>query len=72
MEIPKPVGIGIIVIVAILAFALVWYLASGSGGASSTVKESAYPEYKSGPRLPESELKGPPEPLPIAGSGGRR
>ena len=73
MEISKPVGIGIIVITAVLALALVWYFTMGSGsGASGTVRESAYPEYKANPPLPDSELRGPDVPPPIAGAGGRR
>lgn len=73
MEISKPVGIGIIVITAVLALALVWYFTMGGGsGASATVRESAYPEYKANPPLPDSELRGPETPPPIAGAGGRR
>lgn len=73
MEISKPVGIGIILVVAVLALALVWYFTVGGGsGASSSIKESAYPEYKANPPLPDSELRGPETPPPIAGAGGRR
>ncbi len=73
MEISRPVGIGIIAIAAILALAIVWYLTMGGGsGASGTVRESAYPEYKANPPLPDSELQGPEAPPPIAGAGGRR
>lgn len=73
MQISKPVGIGILVIVAILALALVWYFTAGGGsGASGTVKESAYPEYKANPPLPDSELRGPEVAPPIAGARGGR
>ncbi|MCX7992543.1 MAG: hypothetical protein N2651_02615 [Fimbriimonadales bacterium] len=73
MEISKPVGIGIIVIASVLALAIVWYFTMGRGSsASGTVSESAYPEYKANPPLPDSELRGPEAPPPIAGAGGRR
>lgn len=73
MEIPKPIGIGIAVIVAIVALALVWYLSGRTGSsASGQVKESAYPEYKRGEPLPDSELRGPEVAPPIAGAGSRR
>ncbi|MEN3001419.1 MAG: hypothetical protein ABDI19_06210 [Armatimonadota bacterium] len=72
MEIPKPIGIGIAVIVAIVALVLVWYLSGRTSSASGQVKESAYPEYKRGEPLPDSELRGPEVAPPIAGAGGRR
>ncbi|GBC92245.1 hypothetical protein HRbin15_00710 [bacterium HR15] len=73
MEIPKPIGIAIVAVVAILALALVWYFSGGAGVRSGEVKPSAYPEYKRNAPLPDSELRGPEVPPPIAGArGGRR
>jgi len=71
MEIPKPVAIGIIVVVAIIALAVVYFLSGG--GRSGEIPASAYPEYKRNEPLPDSELQGPTVAPPIAGSarGGR-
>jgi len=74
MEIPKPVAIGIVVFVAIIALAAVYFLSGGAGGGrSGEVPASAYPEYKRNEPLPDSELRGPEVAPPIAGSarGGR-
>lgn len=72
MEIPKPVAIAIIVVVAIVAIGLAWFLTGGSRPASDSVPKDAYPEVKEQYRLPDSELqRGPDIPPPIAGSGRR-
>jgi hypothetical protein len=72
MEIPKPIAIGIIVVVAVVALAVVYFLSGGSGGRSGEVPASAYPEYKRNEPLPDSALQGPEVAPPIAGSGKRR
>jgi len=69
MEIPKPVAIGIIVVVAIVALAAVYFLSGSTGGRSGDIPASAYPEYKRNEPLPDSELRGPEVAPPIAGSG---
>jgi len=69
MEIPKPVAIGIIVVVAIIALASIYFLSGGTGGRSGEVPASAYPEYKRNEPLPDSELQGPTVAPPIAGGG---
>jgi hypothetical protein len=69
MEIPKPVAIGIIVIVAIVALAAVYFLSGGTGERSGDIPASAYPEYKRNEPLPDSELQGPTVAPPIAGGG---
>jgi hypothetical protein len=70
MEIPKPVAIGIVVVVAVIALAVVYFLSGGAGGGrSGEVPASAYPEYKRNEPLPDSELQGPTVAPPIAGGG---
>ena len=69
MEIPKPVAIGIIVVVAVVALAVVYFLSGGTNGRSGDIPASAYPEYKRNEPLPDSELLGPTVAPPIAGGG---
>jgi hypothetical protein len=69
MEIPKPVAIGIIVVVAVVALAVVYFLSGGTSGRSGDIPASAYPEYKRNEPLPDSELQGPTVAPPIAGGG---
>lgn len=44
MEIPKPVAIGIITIVAVIAIAVAWYFSAGGGSTGTEVPQSAYPK----------------------------
>ncbi len=75
MEIPKPVAIGIIAIVVVLALAIGWYFTSGGGGGSS-VPESVYPQSQGGEGVeayglqPLDTRAGPAEALPLEGQGG--
>lgn len=73
MEISKSTAIGIIVLaVVIAAAALYFFVVRQPTTASGEIPASAYPEYKPGERLPDSELmRGPDMPPPIAGSGKR-
>ncbi len=72
MEIPKSTAIGVIVLTVLIAAALYFFVVRQPSAASGDIPASAYPEYKPGERLPDSELmRGPEVGPPIAGSGKR-
>ncbi len=77
MEIPKPIAIGIIALVIVLALTIGWYFTSGNGGAGSSVPQSAYPKSQGGEGVeaygiqPPDTRPAPAEALPIgSGRGG--
>ncbi len=73
MEIPKSTAISVIVLTVLIAAAtLYFFVVRQPNAASGEIPASAYPEYKPGIQIPESELqRGPEMAPPIAGSGKR-
>lgn len=61
MQIPKPVAIALIALIAVIAIAAAWYFSSGGGGTSSEPAAHAYP--KAQPDQPGVEAFGvqPPD-----------
>ncbi len=72
MEIPKPLALGILAIVVVLALAIGWFFTMG-GGSGSSVRKSAYPQSPQGGAgveaygvPPPSTSEAPSEELPLA------